>query len=390
MKERKNKSIAQKTSQDEALKELQRLRARLLVEEQYDSFLHDFQGIAYRLDRDWKPVFFRGALQQLTGYTEKELLEQKPDWFEIVIPEDLPILKQKYPSREFLKPGFKAQREYRICSRNGEIHWVNDSIQSVTDASGELLYIQGAIIDVTERKLAEETIRKSEIKFRKLSGQLAETNNLKELLLDVITHDLRNAAGNIYGFANLLKELHPEVETAGHIESSALSLLSVIDNASTLARISAGEEIEMRTLNLTEMLRETVDEFRPLGGKGLVEISTSLQEDLFVDANLILAEVFRNYLSNAVKYASGGRMVSVEAGREGADVIVKVRDFGNTIPEENRKVIFERRVTLGKPVSGSSGLGLAIVKKIAEMHGAKVWVEPNQPKGNVFCYKMAL
>ncbi|OFY59896.1 MAG: hypothetical protein A2Y87_05775 [Bacteroidetes bacterium RBG_13_46_8] len=378
-----------KTADNSAVSgENQSLKTRQLIDDQYKSFLEDFQGIAYRMDPHWKPVFFHGAVKQITGYGENDLLNLKPDWYDIVHPDDLPELKQKYQSREFRKPGFKAQREYRILTKKGNQRWINDSIQSVFDESGNLVFIEGVIFDLTERKLAEERLRKSEAKYRELSEQLAETNNLKDLLLDVITHDLRNAAGNIFGFTSLLKELNPNLEFVNNIESSSLALLNVIDNASTLAKISAGEKIDMFPLDLTETLKDSLEEFGPMNGKGMVEIKARLQEKLMVKANPIISQVFKNYVSNAIKYAFEGLLVIVEAYKEEDHVKVTVKDFGTTILEENRKIIFERRVTLDRSRKLGSGLGLAIVKKIADIHDAEVWVEPNHPTGNIFCLRI--
>ncbi|MBN2273246.1 MAG: PAS domain-containing sensor histidine kinase [Bacteroidales bacterium] len=385
----KEKTKAQLLAENRQLaKELLTLKTKLPVEDQYRSFLQDFQGIAYRLDMRWNPIFFHGAVNQLTGYSETDLLNRKPDWYDIVYPDDLPELQTKYHGREFRKPEFKAQREYRILTRTGEIRWIHDTIQTISDINGTPMYIQGAVFDITERKLAEEHIRRSEAKYRELSEQLGETNSIKDLLLDVITHDLRNAAGNIFGFASLLKEMNPTLEFIDNIETSSLSLLSVIDNASTLAKISAGEKIDMVKLNLTEIIKDSLEEFTPMNGKALVEIKLRLHEKLMVNANPIISEVFKNYVSNAIKYAHEGHLVIVETLKEGEYIKVMVKDFGNTIPEDSRKIIFERRITLDKTRKLNSGLGLAIVKKIADIHDAEAWVEPNHPTGNIFCLRI--
>ena len=63
----------------ELVKELQKLKSQQFVEGQYRNFLNDFQGIAYRLDKHWKPLFFHGAVEQMTGYIETELLNLRRD-----------------------------------------------------------------------------------------------------------------------------------------------------------------------------------------------------------------------------------------------------------------------------------------------------------------------
>jgi PAS domain-containing protein len=89
----KAKTKAQLIAENSRLvKELLALKTNQLIEDQYRSFLQDFQGIAYRLDMRWKPVFFHGAVKQITGYSETDLLNIQPDWYDIVYPDDLPVL----------------------------------------------------------------------------------------------------------------------------------------------------------------------------------------------------------------------------------------------------------------------------------------------------------
>jgi signal transduction histidine kinase len=100
-----------------------------------------------------------------------------------------------------------------------------------------------------------------------------------------------------------------------------------------------------------------------------------------------IAEVFRNYLSNALKYAPERQPIVVDLIREGKDIGFYVRDLGTPIQGSDREAIFQRSVQLANGKSRGSGLGLAIVKRIAVVHGAEVGVFPNEPTGNVFFMK---
>jgi len=113
-----------------------------------------------------------------------------------------------------------------------------------------------------------------------------------------------------------------------------------------------------------------------------------LKGNLIIKANPIIGEVFRNYISNAIKYAKNGKKILLEAIIEDGYVVANVKDFGKTIEKKNRENIFIRNVQLGK--TQGRGLGLAIVKRIAEAHNAEIGVKPNKPKGNNFYIKIPI
>ena len=109
---------------------------------------------------------------------------------------------------------------------------------------------------------------------------------------------------------------------------------------------------------------------------------------MMVEANPIIAEVFRNYINNAIKYASDGKKIIITSHCDTTSVTIKVSDYGTTIPREDRRSIFKRNIQMDRKDKKGRGLGLAIVERIAEVHNAAVWVEPNIPQGNSFCYKI--
>lgn len=251
-----------------------------------------------------------------------------------------------------------------------------------------LEFVSDQIANAIVYKRAEEAVRRSEEKYRTLSEELSEANNMKELLLDVITHDLKNPAGVISGMTEIMAEENPEDETILLVKNSSDNLLKVIENATTLARITLHEEIEKEELDLAEVIEQVSSVFSPsLKSKGMT-LENHISEALPVLANPIIAEVFSNYISNAIKYSADGKRIVIDAEKSDDFMTIAVSDFGRSIPKKNRLRIFERTIQLDSDAKSGRGLGLAIVKRIAEAHGGKVWVEPIKPKGNIFYFKI--
>ena len=247
----------------------------------------------------------------------------------------------------------------------------------------------GASIGISiAHKQAEEKLRKSESEYKKLARQLAEANDIKNLLFDVITHDLRGAAGSIHSFASLLYEQESDNEINKYILLSSKSLLDAINNITSLARINLGERIERKKTDICRIINVTLEEFRLSRRKDDFEFIFKPDGALYANVNPIVSEIFKNYISNALRYAYNGKKLIFEAFKDGNKIIIKARDFGKTIPEDKRQVIFKRNIQLKHDNLYGDGLGLAIVKNIAEAHDGEVWVEPNHPTGNSFCLRL--
>ena len=104
-----------------------------------------------------------------------------------------------------------------------------------------------------------------------------------------------------------------------------------------------------------------------------------------------MVEVLENLLSNAVKYSPQGGAVTVEIGREKDNAVIRVRDEGLGVPEEERGQIFERffRASVAKPYGGV-GLGLYISKEIVNRMGGDIVLESSGGKGSVFRVSLPL
>ena len=238
-----------------------------------------------------------------------------------------------------------------------------------------------------DSKLLSRTLRYA-IERKRVEKRLKESNSMKDLLLDVITHDLKNPCGVVNGLAEILYEKDPFNDAADAIMVSSERILNVIENATILAQASSGEQIVKQTLDLNEIIGDSIIDFKSsLQSSGML-IDYVPNGKILIRANPIISEVIKNYISNAIKYATAGMKIVINAKVLGGEVIVKVSDFGRVIPEESRGLIFERLYQMTNGKKRGRGLGLSIVKRIAEAHNGKVWVEPNKPNGNSFCFSL--
>ena len=99
-----------------------------------------------------------------------------------------------------------------------------------------------------------------------------------------------------------------------------------------------------------------------------------------------LRQLFDNLIGNAIKYTPDGRKVSINLHREDNQIVFKVADQGQGIPQDDQAHIFEKFYRASNTTSASSGtgLGLAIVKTIVENHNGRIWVESKVNKGSTF------
>ena len=279
--------------------------------------------------------------------------------------------------------------EGKVIGAIGLQSYTNPNLYSNEDL--RILAFASEQIAVTiNRERADEKVKISERQYRKAAKELSDSNTLKEMLLDVISHDLKNPAGVIQGLADMMLLDNPDDEAVKLIHDSSINLVKILDNAKTLSQLALGEEIAKEKLDLSKMISNLIKEFNQILKDHGLALKMKVPDKLEVVANPIIMEIPRNYLTNAIKYASEGKKLELELKQEKDRVLFKLKDFGKTIPSELREEIFNRKVQLENGKKRGRGLGLAIVKRIAEAHGGEAWVEPNKSKGNIFCFALPL
>ncbi|MDM8528939.1 PAS domain S-box protein [Anaerolineales bacterium HSG24] len=130
-----------------------------------NALIHNIPGMVYRAFPDWSVEIVRGS-RELCGYSAEELTSNKVNWLNIIHPDDKEWVFSR--SAKLVKNGNSITQTYRIITKNGNMRWVEDHKSPFFHENGKFLGVDGVVIDITERGLAEEALRESETKFNTL------------------------------------------------------------------------------------------------------------------------------------------------------------------------------------------------------------------------------
>ena len=149
---------------------------------------------------------------------------------------------------------------------------------------------------------------------------------------------------------------------------------------------SGGFMLNKENVNLSQLLQQTVDDFRHRFQKRL--ISADIQENLFFQADhLLLQLALNNLVENALKYTPAEKKIGVSLIDNAKNILISISDEGPGIPETEKKKIFEKFYRIGEETTRQTkgtGLGLYLTRKIVEDHLGSVFVEDNSPTGSIF------
>ncbi len=155
------------------------------------------------------------------------------------------------------------------------------------------------------------------------------------------------------------------------------------------------EHFLFERINISELAEIVAEEMEWMAQESGIEIRTSLEDDLFIEADqTLIARVLMNLITNAIAYGKPGGHVEITLHRDGSQVVGKVSDDGIGISAEHIDKIWGRfyRVDPSRTANASAntGLGLAMVKSIIDMHGGKIEVDSELNKGSTFTFRLPM
>jgi PAS domain S-box-containing protein len=270
------------------------------------------------------------------------------------------------------------------------------------DAQGKVVGWVTAIIDITERKRAEEALQNSQVQLRQALEAAWEANRLKDEFLATVSHELRTPLQTILGWAGLLRNPNSKVDAVAAIESiykSAKNQAQTIEDLLDVSRIITGKlQLKPQSVLINVVVQNVVESLRP----GLLAKNISLRLNLTEDESQPivygdpdrLQQAIWNILSNAIKFSTENGIIEIETQKIGKNVEIVVSDNGKGISSEFLPFVFDRfrqADSSSTRTAGGLGLGLAIVKQLVELHGGTVEAKsPGEDQGSTFIISLPI
>lgn len=261
--------------------------------------------------------------------------------------------------------------------------------------------IAGQLSVIVEKGRLVSELAEQKAAIERQNEALRQLNDLKNALLGMAAHDLRNPIASIQMAANLLlsecTELPPEVQNQFLTDISRQTnyMLSLLDDLLDVSQIEAGKlDLQLEAVSVDDFMQEEIDRQNKLAAQKETQVSLALDDSgmVWADPNR-LRQVVDNLISNAVKYSPAGSHIIVRARLIPGYWQISVEDEGPGIKSEERKYLFEFFSRLSaQPTGGekSTGLGLAITRRMVEAHGGTIGVDSQPGEGSTFWFTLPL
>jgi PAS domain S-box-containing protein len=342
--------------------------------------------IGLQIVQDGKLKYINSTAAKFTGYTPKEIEEM--DFHDIrdhIHPEDIKKVQNRFKER--LKNPHKLEDpfQFRVCSKSGDIKWVESLNRKITYQGKEADLI--FLVDITDKKNAQLELKKSEEKYKEAYNRanfykdlfIHDMNNILQVIsssTEIISHSFEDRKEND-DFSHLMKMITKQVKRG-------TELVSKIHQISELEE----KDLELIVIDAVESLKKVIEYIKKTYREKSLEITTKIRfKDYFVQANELLEEIFQNILINSIKY-NEEEIIKIEIrasevnDEQDDDTFLKLEfiDNGIGIEDERKQLIFMKGQQSAKGSKGM-GLGLTLVNLLINKYGGKIWVE-NKMEGN--------
>lgn len=272
-----------------------------------------------------------------------------------------------------------------LCVMDYEVrHWTEDDVANLTDLAASVSTEIELRMDIAHRVQVQQ--------------ELQRTVRLRDEVLGIVSHDLRNPVHTIQLSAEFLLEVLPADQAAAStrkqlsiIRRAARQMDRMISDLLDAATIAAGHlSMEPRPHAAHALLRTACEGLRPIVEEKGIRFACDgapVEKTLLADADRVL-QVLGNLAGNAVKFTPEGGCVTLALRRGDGHAVFSVADTGPGIPPAQLPHLFEQFWQADRAGRSGTGLGLTIAQGIVAAHGGRIWVESAPGQGTTFSFTL--
>jgi len=388
--------ITDKKIAEEKLKESEEKYRHLFENSPYGIALLDLNGII---------IDVNSTTPKLFGYTKEDLIGKNYLHLLDVYPSEtksaLRRITNLISNGEFMMPKMNPQA-IKIFKKDGTIAWVESEISTIK--LGNKVFLQIIILDITDKKIAEQKLIESESILREQNIELRELDKLKTDFISIAAHELKTPLISVGGYIDLIfmreKDLKEEIkEDLERSLSNVRRLEDYINRLMDVMKIDAKKmDLEFTEEKIHDIIENSLLElYFQINQKNLrLKLNVDKSIKLNVDS-LRIYQVFSNLISNAIKFSNEGGLIEISAEKQNYDFLFRVKDHGKGLNKKEMDLLFGKFVSIGQysenlsAFEKGSGLGLYIAKGIIEAHGGNIWVKSEGlNKGTEFLFTLPI
>jgi PAS domain S-box-containing protein len=328
------------------------------------------------------------------GYSRHDLINRF--YFDLFSEEDRHQVRRDFMS--LLDKGSMTFVDRKMVNRDGGHVFVDINASLIKLQDG--VYVQMIVHNVSQRRMLEQQIIKQNRHLQDINKKLTDVDKMKTEFLANISHELRTPLSIIIAYSESLKDAAMPEDTRRQfidvIVENGANLLQLINNLLDLSKLEAsGQALNMSLSHIHDVINAVWPSM--LQKAKAKNITLTFIPDPRVPVtyldNAQVVQVLSCLIQNAIKFTDAGGSAGVETDFTGEEILIKVKDTGMGIPEEEIAHIFETFRQVDGSTSrrwGGLGIGLALAKHIVELHRGRLWVESECGSGSTFTVALPL
>ncbi|GBD89122.1 non-motile and phage-resistance protein [bacterium BMS3Abin03] len=287
-----------------------------------------------------------------------------------------------------------VQVEKKYIKKNGDSFWGLVTITPIKYSPEKITYTVAQLFDITKRKTAE-------MKLVKYAEELKELNSSKDKFFSIISHDLRSPFNALLGIAEYTTQYADDMtkdeikDSVTNIYRSTKKVYNFLDNLLEWTQLQTGRlQVERSNMNLSDLADVVINLYNETGSNKGITLVNNIPDNIDVFADHYMIEtVFRNLVSNGIKFSFRNGKVIIEASKKDDYAEVTISDNGIGISPENQGKLFridDQFKSVGTENEKGTGLGLILCKELIEKNGGSITIRSEEGKGSSFIFTIPL